>query len=256
MKIAIKNIIVLGLFLLNKNGFSQQSNKISFETGSVYNKALVNKEVLDNSESGSTFRYHWENTYYSSTGFYVKFEYEEKLYEKNKWSIYFPMGISYINQTDKYYTKGGQWGCFGGYASDGMVSVRKQHINFYAGVAVQYQDLKWRLAGNLLFNNCLRTSSKTSSTGYSPYSNYSNYHEQFDFKIYNSSQFAALFNVKNNIWVGPSCELFFYNFLNGVYRIAAEINDYGPRENLSVSFNMTGKNVWINPGIRVQIDLK
>jgi hypothetical protein len=200
--------------------------------------------------------YHWENKYYNSIGWYAKFGFDKKLFEKNNWSVFLPFGLSYINQSDKYYTKGGESGCFGGYSADELRVNTKQHVNIYAGIAIQYQNLKWRFAGNLLFNNCLMTGTKAKAVPF----NSSNAHyysdHQLAFNIFASSQLSVLFNVKKNVWLGPSCELFFGNVLSAVSKIKNKINKYDLPEDSGLPYNLTGKNIWINPGIKLQIDLK
>jgi len=245
--------IVIFLSLYISTAFSQQTNKISFEAGSVYNKPLIKEELLSSGSAGFTYSYEWQYKYYSTFGYYAKLGFEQKLYSNNKWSIFLPVGLSYINQTDKYYQKGYSWNCFGGGSSDQMVYVNNKQVNFYLGATTQYQDVKWRLAGSLILNNCLKTGSKTRTISDSKEYKYNSFYG-LGLNNYSSSQLMGLYNVNKNFWIGPSCELFFGNVICPLNKLMP--GRYSGSQNSGPSLNMTGKNVWINPGVRVQMDLK
>lgn len=249
------NIFLITIFLFVKT-YSQQTSKISFEGGAVINNPLISEERLK-SNGGSTTSTDWTYKYYSSTGYFLKFSYERKLVSKNNWSLFFPIGISYMSQVNKYERHGGSWGCFGGESANELRIVTNKDANLFLGSTLQYEDNKFRYTGNLIFTNCFTVDSKSSSTPYNTNDKYNNAHPQFAYNLYISSQFCILYKIKNNMWVGPSCEIFYGN---GKYLMGAAAEKFRPSqsfyEDYSPSVNITGKNIWINPGIKFQIDLK
>jgi len=235
-------------------GLAQQTNKFSFESGALINKPLI-KEMRITSYNQFTSTYDLINKYYTSAGYFFKVSYEGKIYSKNKWALFLPIGISYLNQTYKNSTEGYSWGCFGGgYLNEFYISTNRI-VNLNFGTSLQYQNKKWRFTSSLILNNCLMAYSKTKYI--TPY--YSgviqNENNFIDFSLYASSQFVALFQLRKNIWLGPSCEVFFNNVGCSIITVRQELKG-SYYENTSSPLSITGKNIWINPGLKLQIDLK
>jgi len=249
------NIFLVTLFLFIKT-FSQQTSKITFESGAVVNNPLISGERLKSNGQSTTYT-DWTYKYYTSSGYFLKFSYEKKLISKNKWSLFFPIGLSYMSQVSKYERHGGSWGCSGGESANELRVVNNKNANLFFGLNLQNEDNNFRYTGSLILTNCFTVDSKSKSTPYNSNDEYNNAHPQFAYNLYVSSQFSVLYKIKNNMWVGPCCEIFYGNGLYLMRSIADKIRpSQFYSENYAPSVNITGKNIWINPGIKFQIDLK
>jgi len=246
--------IFLVLLLLVSKAYSQHSNKISFEGGALINKPLIDEE-RQQSDGGSTTWYDWTFKYHTSTGYYLKFSHEGVLFSKRRWTLLFPIGVSYLNQVTKYERHGAMSGCFASEDANETKIVDRRSSNLSFGPSLQYETGKIRTSGNFILNNTFTFDSKTRSIPYNADDEYYNAHHRLSYNLYVSSQLCVLYNIKNKLWIGPACEIFYGNVLYLRNEIRTRNNpelfhDYGP------NINITGKNIWINPGIKLQIDLK
>lgn len=240
--------------LLPEKIIPQQTNKLSLEGTALINHTLINGERLI-SDGGWTSYTDWTYTYYTSTGYSLKFSYEKKLITKNKWSLFFPVGISYMSQINKYERIGESWSCMGGESANELRIESNKNANLFFGFILQYESSKFRYSGSALFTNCFTLYSKYQSTPYTKLDEYTNSQKELQYNLYLSSQFSVLYKFKNNLWIGPSCEIFYLNTLDMIFtrfhqKPGYRSRDYGP------SINITGKNIWMAPGIKLQFDLK
>jgi len=204
--------------------FPQDENKISFYSGT-----LINSQV-DASKK-----------HYTSAGYFLKLAYEGKIGSTRNLSFFMPIGISFLSRSGKYTSSSAI--SLMGLNKNASDIVKNKDINLFYGPAIQFQNAKWRFAAALFLNACLTVSSKP---------------EQYldsgeDLNIYLSSQLSALFHIKKNIWLGPACEIFFNNV---GYSLDKAVNNKNYLDANVYSMNMAGKNIWINPGIKLEIDLK
>ncbi len=247
------SIILLCLFC--KTGFSQNFKRINFEAGYTITKPIVQEERF---VSGNiSFRYDYSYKYYSSRGYFVKFAYEAKVRPRNNWSFSFPMGISFMSQTDKYYCVGSYSGCWSSGSRNDLNLINHSLINLSYGPAFQLNTCNLRFIGSALVNYCLGIHTKTNSFDYSSNKKIVSSEKSVGHNIYLSSQFCVLYRLRKNIWIGPSCEVFFNDLIKTYKNISGQINPYYDSGYLgSPSVGIRNKNIWINPGIKLQFDLK
>lgn len=256
MKNNIRNFIFIIICLIYFKGFSQEGNKISVESGLVINKPLLKTERIQ-SNGESTTSYDFTFKYYNSTGYYIKLGYEASLYSKNKFSFIFPMGLSYMTQITKFYQKGYWVGCFGGGSADEIKLIKNNNVILFLGPMLQFENKKFKYSGTLYFNNCMTINSKFISTPNDSNNTYTGTDKHLKYNLYVSSQFNIMYNFTNNIWIGLSCEIFYGNILFLYTEIRNKIKyNHAFSNNNGDPININGKNILINPAIKLQINLK
>ncbi len=248
-----KFYLITILIVLSIGSTAQQASKITIETGAIINTSLVKNQNLK-SQPGTTSYYNWDYKYYNSTGYFLKVGYEAKLFSKSKWGFFAPIGFSYLSQITKFERNGISYGCFSFESGHELRTIENKIANFSFGFTSQFQSNKWRYTGNIVFNNCLTFDSKVKSLMYGQ-SNFYSYQHVF-FNSYISSQLGVMYQLKSKFWIGPTCEIVYGNSLHLIGQVSRALHKNNFYYNESPSINITGKNIWINPGIKLQIDLK
>src|SRR5688572_17534027 len=98
----LRSCLFLSFFLYLTVALAQHKGRLIIESCALINKPLQNSEHLTDRGGGSTFNFDWKYTYYQSMGYCAKIAYELKGISKGRWALLFPMGVSYLNQVNKY----------------------------------------------------------------------------------------------------------------------------------------------------------
>lgn len=227
---------VLGILLciLSLKGFSQQSDKLSFGSGSVIDKAFKVR--------GRT------PVFNSFPSYFFKLEYNGKSWSKRKWSIFMTMGISYMYLTNNYSPFSTT-----GYL-DKLTVVTYDNLNIYFGPQALFQYKKTRSGLGILLNNLLNIHSETNTRTLSSGTIYYSSNNFTGFGAYISLQSFCMYRLAKKIWIGPSCDVFFCDMNYTV----SELEQRGNNSNYHKGnvFGINGSSVWINPGLKLQLDLK
>ncbi len=127
-----KNIHFLYLFLVPLNLLSQQTDKLSFETGLVFNKYFPGEK--------SQFKN-------DPLNYFLRVEYLGKTLARNRWSLFIPMGICYSYYAVDYAP---------GHAGSSInVQTGKLYHYFtvFVGPQLQYERQNLRFCGAVFINN-------------------------------------------------------------------------------------------------------
>ena len=223
-----KNLTLLLLILLAMKNFSQQSDKISFESGSVFDKAFKGQQ------------YYFKQKLFSSSFF--KFEYIGKSWATKKWSIFIPLGISYMRLTNIY-------------SMESSINTCIYHnANIYFGPQVQYQSRKIRSYAGVFLNGLINIHTQTKQIeqpfNITPFYSSNNF---TGFGGYLSARLFCLYKVGTKTWIGPTCDIFFLDILYVYNEIVQRKNPTYQKSSLA---GVNGSSLWLAPGLKLQIDLK
>ncbi|MES2681358.1 MAG: hypothetical protein V4635_15795 [Bacteroidota bacterium] len=120
------------LFLLPLKVFSQQTDKLSFETGLVFNKYFPKEK--------SQFKN-------DPLNYFFKIEYAGKTLARDRWSLFIPMGICY-----SYYAVDYAPG-HGGSSIGAQTGNVYHYFTVFVGPQLQYERKRLRFCGALFINN-------------------------------------------------------------------------------------------------------
>ena len=210
---------------------------------------MISGEHFADTSGRTTLSYDFKYKYFSTTGYFIKAGLERKIFEGELWKIFIPYGFSYLNQITKYHIEGWYSGCFNWGTYNDMIQTTNRSLNIYFGLGVQYQNCDHKFSGIFNLNKAF-----TSLPLKNFFPNYIN--RYVGNPLYFSGQINYLVKLSKDIWLGPSCEVFFYQFetIEGlINKIKGTGGYYG--EFQSVIGGVNNKNIWINPGLRLQIDL-
>ncbi len=250
----MRNLLLSILFIAFVGLQAQNRMSLGFDAGAVINKPLITNEHMAD-DVGTTYSDFTYN-YYTSAGSYFRAALDLRSKTKGKWQFLMPVSISYMQQVNSYHIKGWYAGCFAQGYYDETRTTRSSCVFSSIGLGTQYQTNKWRHALTLNINSAYTINSKIKTTDIdgitrvqtNPYPS---------FKTNFSGQFQSLFKLRQNVWIGPSLEVYFYdmNALVGVMKETFHQPSY--RYTRSWAYEgLQGQQIWINPGIKIQWDLK
>jgi hypothetical protein len=244
--------LIASIFFFVSVALIAQSNLFSVEGGAVINTPLKKSVSQSNYGIGA---YNLESKYHLSSGTYIKVEYAGLIKSNRKWSYYMPMGIGYHFQTIKYETQGQVWGDWSNQNIHEMQAFHSQIVNLSCGFMTQYQFNKWSLNGSILVNNSLYLQNTSASFPFNSKASHAfKKYDGTDFDFFMSSRFAGVYSVSSKILLGPSLDVFFLSGGNAVDKLVNRRN--GIQADLSQMRDLTGKNLHLNPGIRLQYKIK
>ncbi len=149
---------------------------------------------------------------------FFKIEYAGKTFSKQSWSLFIPMGISYSYYCIDYVQ-----------SFNGQIKTQARHLyhyfSIYVGPELQYSVDNMRFAAGAFIHN-----------------------------RYVSSRVFGLFKAGKRLWIGPSCEIFYYDILYSWDEFKSSKSD--PKYQKGKFFGMNGSAIRFNPGIKLQFDLK
>ena len=278
---ALNSFMVLVVF--SGTVFSQSKRSVSIEAGGVFNTMLSQKasvaeiqknRVYDYSGGGCVMYtvmpyYQKEEVvgdevqksgqdyrFYNTAGFYLKLNYEKSIYTKRNFYITLPFGLVWLNETDRYtkynwYEGGGQ-----NYRSENTFDLKSNMVNLRFGLSLNYHYRAVQFYGSLLYHVGLYNQYRMKQNhvdGNNHYTNtfsgnthYMRGHGMY--MGYYSSSVGANFYLNKNWSMGPCLEVFFAKGLCGP--LDRPSRNYYTYQCYMQGLN--GKNVWINPGLRMQ----
>jgi hypothetical protein len=250
----MKKYVLHILFIACTSIYSQSNRSLSFESGAVISKPFTEQEHL--TSDGGTFYYDWNYTYYTAVGHYSKVSFDLRSKPKNNWGFTFPISLSYLTQITSIYAKGWYSGCLSYGEEDAKKTYNNNNIISSFGMGVQYQDFKTRQSINLSVNNTFTFRSTITTDQFNDGTSSKTQNDNESFTMYFGGQYYALYNLKKNIWLGPSCEVYYY-------RVGAFISDVSQKirpseyryKSSGPNTGLNGNYIWINPGIKLQIDI-
>ncbi len=249
-------ILHIFFFVVCTGVFSAQSKRsVSFESGAVISKPFIKQEHFG--QENWTSDYYYNYTYYTAIGSFAKLSLDLRSKPKNNWAFTYPISISYMKQITSLYRKGWYSGCFVSEMIDEKNTFSNSNLISSFGLGVQYQNLKVRQSINLSINNTFtfRSTLATDKFNGGTISETKNNSKAFTMNL--GGQYFALFNIRKNIWLGPSCEVYYY-------RAGALISEVSQKIHHSeylykrwwANTGLNGNYIWINTGLKLQIDLK
>jgi hypothetical protein len=239
-------------FLFVSMAIIAQSSLFSVESGAVINTPL--KKSVSPTNYGIGFS-NLQSKYHLSSGTYIKVEYAGLIKSNRKWSYYMPMGIGYHFQTIKYETQGRIMGDWSDQNVHQMQVFHSQIVNLSCGFMAQYQLNKWSLNGSVLINSSLYVQNTCSSFPYNSKGTHSfRKYDGTDFDFFMSSRIAGVYSVSSKVFLGPSLDVFFLSGGNAADKLVNGKN--GNQSDFGQMRDLTGKNLHLNPGIRLQYKIK
>lgn len=274
-------------FVLFSGGlvFSQNKRSVSIEAGSVLNTMLSQKASLEEIQKKRLYDFSSSGCYvytmmpyyqkeevvndvvqktgqdyqfYNTTGFYFKLDYEKSIYAKRHFYITLPLGLVWLNEKDRYtkyywYEGGGQ-----NYRSEDTYNVKNNMLNLRLGISFNYQYQAIQFYGALLYHVGLYnhySMKQNHEDGFNHYTNaYTvkmNYMRGYGmYNGYYSTSIGTNFYLRKNWSVGPCLEVYFAKGLGGPLNIPTR--NYYVYTDYMLGLNR--KNVWINPGFRMQFN--
>lgn len=250
----MKKLILSGLFFSSLGFEAQNRMSLGFDAGAVINKPLiVHEHFSSNLGTGSDdFTY----DYYTSTGSYYRASLDLKSKNRGNWQFIMPVYLTYMKHVSSYHIKGSYNGCFARGNYDETRTTSSNYILSSVGFGAQYHTDIWRHALTFNLNSIYTLNSKiktvdidgTTTISTDPYTNLAT-----NF----SGQFQSLFKLHNKIWIGPTLEVHFYELRYTIYAIKNKIdppNHHYHRD--GAYYGLQGQQIWINPGVKIQWDLK
>jgi hypothetical protein len=232
-------LLAVLLCLISVKSTAQKTNYIGLESGATLNKVfLSNVSAMD--DGNTTSYYDYNLSYYSTKGFFIKASYIKTLFSKGHFSFQLPVTLGYQEVKNQYFIEGYYSGCFafGRYNEMVYESVRMANLSF--GTAIQYDAAKLMFSSSLLFNSTF----KFSKIG----------------NVYNrgllSGQVYLGFRINKQVTIGPSVEIVYSSYAFARNQIRKNSTQYKDNNNLPYYvLGLNGKNIWINPGLRIQVKL-
>jgi hypothetical protein len=247
----MKTLAVFTFFFVSM-AIIAQSSLFSVESGAIINTPIKKSQKQTEYGIGGS---NLQSKYRLSAGTYIKVEYAGLLKSNRKWSYYMPMGIGYHFQTLRYETQGQVWGDWSSQNVHQMQAFHSQIVNLSCGFMTQYQFNKWSLNGSVLVNNSLylQNTSATFPFNSKGLHNFKK-SEGTDFDFFMSSRIAGVYSVSSKVMLGPSLDVFFLSGGNAMDKLANRGN--GIQNDLIQLRDLTGKNLHLNPGIRLQYKIR
>jgi hypothetical protein len=280
-----KNFGFIFLFsFISAQVYSQNGKSISFEAGAVFNTMLSQRASLEEckkynlheyeasgcfiysvvpyytnelSSGDNLVRYGQDIHFFNTVGSYAKVNYEKVVYSKNGFYLSIPIGLSYINQTDKFKRINWYQDANTYTSIEKTVELNSKSINLFIGGAINYSVRRFDfyaglnyyvLRGLNHYTVLVDDGNKTSSFSY----NYLKARRMAEIRTHClSSNIGFKINLKKSMAIGPNLEIFIANSIKGLMNRSAYNGTY-----TSYMLGLNGKNLWINPGFKLQIDLK
>jgi hypothetical protein len=245
-------VLVVFTFFFVSLAVIAQSNLFSVEGGAVINTPLKKNVTQTNYGIGAS---NLQSKYHLSAGTYIKVEYAGLIKSNRKWSYYMPMGIGYHFQTIRYETQGFVSGCWSDQNIRQMQAFHSQIVNLSCGFMAQYQLNKWSVNGSILLNNSLYAQNTSASFPFNSKGAHTfKKYDGTDFDFFLSTRFAGVYSVSSKVLLGPSLDVFFLSGGSAVDKLVNGRN--GIQSDLIQMRDLTGKNLHLNPGIRLQYKIK
>ncbi len=280
----IKNrLSILLLVFVSTTFYSQKHSSFSFESGALHNRILKTdvpfddcgnsriyeyqgcfaypynpKQVVVVNDGDNSYTYGREYSFYNTTSYFLKVAYQKELIIRRNFSFSLPMGISYLNKIDKYSIH--EWNR----NYDVKTTYEKSigFVNLSLGVMTKYIHGAFHVDGTINYNLAFAISSKMKSE-YNGNEivlwNYrsTNLHHRSNFTGMLSTKISAGYNLTKSISVGPTLELFYTSIRNIRNKLTgSDYTNYPFYDNYTnYIFGLNGNNIWINPGLKLQIDL-
>lgn len=283
---ATKNFSIIFLFsFFSAQFYSQNGESISFEAGAVLNTMLKQKVSLEECEklglyeyeggqciiervspyytkemnSGdNVIKYGQDIQFYNTVGSYAKVNYEKVVYSKDGFYLSIPFGLSYINQTDKFKRMNWYQDATTYTSIEKTVELNSKSLNLFIGGAINYSLRRFDFYGGLNYYVLRGMNSYTALVDDG--NKISNYNYNYYFKArrlaeirthFLSSNVGFKIHIKKSMAIGPNLEIFIANSIKGLMNRSAYNGTY-----TSYMLGLNGKNIWVNPGLKIQIDLK
>ena len=278
---ALNSFMVLVVF--SGTVFSQSKRSVSIEAGGVFNTMLSQKasvaeiqkyQVYDYTGGGCVMYtvmpyYQKEEVvgdeiqksgqdyrFYNTSGFYFKLNYERSIFAKKHFYVTLPIGVVFVNETDRYtkynwYEGGGQ-----NYRSENTYNMKNNMLNLRFGLSLNYQYKAVQFYGALLYQAGIYyqyNMKQIHQDGLNHYTNSYSANGNFMpgrslYLSYYSTSMGANVYLRKNWSVGPCLEVYFAKAIRDVFNMPYRTNS----NYTGYMLGLNRKNVWINPGLRMQ----